>query len=275
MGQGLELLTGFATAPGATFTGLTMAVGNTLTIRSADIRSRVGLLALWAFNQLNGAFRVRSPRLHDNQQGIRAVVKATTPIPRYPRFGFYQGLIPQDVLTAEITGSVTAGQQEIGALLIYYSDLPGVNGRFATPEQVTAWGVNMMGQEVDVTTGAGGGYTGQVAVNLLAGTDQWKANTDYALMGYCVDTDCGSVMIQGVDTGNLGVGGPGASAFPDLTANWFVMLSELYNIPLIPVFNAANKNAILVDVAQNQAAAAVKITFFFVELRPPSLRGAA
>jgi hypothetical protein len=272
MGQALEMLTGNATAPGATFTALTMAVGNTSTIRSADMRSQVGLMGAWAFSNGAGILRIRSPRLHDNQQGIRMVINALTPSPRYPAHNFIQPLVPQDVLTLEITGSATAGNIEMGSILVYYSDLPGIAARFINCDQLARWGVNVMGQQVAVTAGATGGYSGQVAVNSLAGADQWKANTDYALMGYVVDTPCCSVRIQGADSGNLGVGGPGFSAVPDVTRDWFALLSDRYGLSLIPVFNAANKNAILVDVAQNNGAAAVNVTFNFVELKMPSLR---
>jgi hypothetical protein len=270
MPPALELLVGQATAPGSTITALTMATGNTLTVRSATIGTDIFLAASWAFNNGAGMFRIRSPRLHDNVQGIRMQVNATTPDARYPRWGFRQQLIPQDVLVAEITGSSTSGNIEMGALMIYYADLPGINARFITPQQLQKWGLNMMGQYVPITTGSSGGYSGQVAVNSSA--DNWKANTDYALMGYLVDTACAALRIQGVDSGNLGIGGPGFAAVPELTSHWFVWLSAYFGVPLIPIFNAANKNAILVDVAQNQGGAAVNATFFFVELPPPSMR---
>jgi hypothetical protein len=274
MGAGLELLVGQATAPGTTFTGLTMATGNTLTVRNTDLTTPVALLSLWAFNNGAGAFRVRSPRLHDNQQGIRVQVSATTPVPRYPRWGFQQRLIPQDTLTAEITGSVTAGKIEQGALLIYYTNLPGINGRFISSDTLVRRGVNMMGQTVTITTGAVGGFSGQVAVNSGSGLDQWKANTDYALIGYLVDTNCCALRVQGIDSGNMGVGGPGLASNPDLTSYWFGWLSTYYGIPVIPVFNAANKFAILVDAAQNDGGAAVIATLFFVELMPGTVPAA-
>lgn len=272
MGQALELVTGNATAPSTTFTGLTVATGNSLTVRSAPMTTKVSLLAAWAFNNGAGALRIRSPRLHDYNQGIRMIVDALDSSPRYPRYQFQQDLIPQDVLTAELTGSATGGKIECASLLLYYSDLPGIAGRFINTQQLARWGMNMMGQEVDITAGATGGYSGQVAVNSLSGCDNWKANTDYALMGYCVSAACCAVRIQGVDSGNLGVGGPGLVADPNTCSSWFCWLSDFYNIPLIPVYNAANKNAILVDVAQNDGGAAVKVTLFFVELKPPSLR---
>lgn len=272
MGQAIELLTGNATAPGTTLTALTMATGNSSTIRSAQLTSPVALLAAWAFNNAAGVFRIRSPRLHDNVQGIRMVVDSLDASPRYPRYQFAQPLIPQDQLTLELSGSAVAGKIECASLLVYYGDLPGVNARFITTAQLRKWGLNMMGQEVAVTAGATGGYSGQVAVNSFTNGDNWKANTDYALMGYNCDAACDAVRIQGADVGNLGIGGPGRSSDPNMTSSWFCWLSDFYGYPLVPVFNAANKNSILVDVAQNDGGAAVNITFYFVELMAPTLR---
>jgi hypothetical protein len=266
MGAALELIAGQATAPSTTFTAWTVATGNSLTIRSADVNSQVSLLAAWGFNNAAGAMRIRSPRLHDNVDGIRMRLDATDSRPVYPRWGFMQKLIPQDTLIAEQTGSGTSGKIEQGAFLVYYQNLPGIAARFITPDQLRQFGVNMMGQDVPITAGSSGGYSGQAAVN--SSRDNWKANTLYALVGYRVDAACCSVRIQGADVGNLGLGGPGAVTSPHETATWFEWLSAYYGIPLIPVFQSANKGNILVDVQQNDGGAAVGITFFFVELMP-------
>lgn len=273
MGQGVEIISGFVTAPSTTFTALTMCTGNSLAIRSADMRSKAGLLAAWGTWQTAGVLRIRSPRIHDNQQGIRIVGHATTPTDQYPLSAFMQPLVPQDTLTVELTGSATSGDIEMASILVYYSDLPGIQGRFIGPDQLAAWGVNMMGQQVNLALTTSGDYTGQVAVNSLALCDQWKANTDYALVGGVVSAQCGCIRIQGVDTGNLGVGFPGATTAPDTTSGWFVNLSKAYGLPLIPVFNAANRGAILVDGQQDENGTDTTVTLFFVELRPATLRG--
>jgi hypothetical protein len=265
MGQALELIAGQATAPSTTQTAWTVATGNSLTIRSADVNSAVSLLAAWGFNNAAGSMRIRSPRLHDNVNGIQMQLDATDSRPVYPRWGFMQKLIPQDTLIAEQTGSATSGKIEQGAFLVYYQNLPGISARFITPEQLRQFGVNMMAQYLPITAGSSGGYSGQVAINSTV--DNWKANTDYALMGFRTDTNCCSVRIQGADVGNLGIGGPGCAASPQTTNEWFMRLSSYYGIPLIPVFQSANKGNILVDVQQNDGGAAVKLTFFFVELR--------
>jgi hypothetical protein len=83
-----------------------------------------------------------------------------------------------------------------------------------------------------------------------------------------VDTRMATVRIQGVDTGNLGVGFPGESTQRHVTSNWFQRLSTAMRRPLIPVFNSANKTAILVDGVGNQAGITSVVTLFMVELKP-------
>jgi hypothetical protein len=273
-GKGMELLSGLVTAPGATFTAWTVATGNSLQIRSADTSSRVVLLGAWAWNQVAGTLRIRSPRLHDFQQGIRMRVPVNNVGPMYPPSGdtfASQLLIPQDTLTVEQTGSGVGGQIETGSLLVWYDSLPGIGGRFISPDVLQKSGVNVIGQEVSITTGVAGGYSGQVAIN--SSFDNFKANTDYALVGYMTDTRVCSVRFQGIDTGNLGVGGPGDPAFRDVQNDWFIRLSNSFNLPMIPVFNSANKSAILVDATAQQVAVTSVVTAFMVELAPGAAPG--
>lgn len=268
-GKGMEILSGFVTAPGATFTAWTAATGNSLTLRSADTSSRVVLIGAWAWNQVAGTLRIRSPRLHDFQQGIRMRVPVNNVSPMYPPTGdpsMSQLLIPQDNLTVEQTGSAVGGQIETGSLLVWYDSLPGIGGRFIDPGTLQKGGVNIIGQEMSVTTGVAGGYSGQVAIN--SSFDNFKANTDYALIGYMTDTRVCSVRFQGVDTGNLGVGGPGDPSFREIQSSWFTRLSGSFGLPMIPVFNSANKNSILVDATSQQVAVTTVVTAFMVELSP-------
>ncbi len=268
MGAGLEVLAGQATAPSATFTALSMNSGNSLAIRNAALTADIRLIQMWAKHQAAGVFRIRSPKLHDNVQGIRMRNPAALAIEMLP-WDIFQKLIAQDTLVAEITGSAVGGQFEQGALLVYYSDLPGQAARLTNVADIQRRGVNIFTQEVTVTPGAGGGYSGAVAIN--ANFDFMKANTDYALLGYRVDTRCTVVRVTGIDTGNLGVGGPGEISIADITANWFAWLSRWQNLPLIPVFNSANKSGITVDIMQDQAAAAVVVTLEMVELAPGAI----
>lgn len=269
LGIGMEVLSGSVTAPGATFTAWTVAAGNSLQVRSAPFTKQVWLIGAWAWNQVAGVLRVRSPRLHDFVQGIRMRVSVNDTEPLYPSnvaYGFRQFLVPQDTLTVEQTGSAVGGQIETGSLLLYYEDLPGVAGRFIDNSLLEKAGVNIIGQELSITTGTAGGYSGQVAVNVT--NDNFKANTDYALLGGMVDARAATIRIQGVDTGNLGVAFPAEPTQRHVTSNWFQRLSESVRRPCIPVFNSANKSAILVDAVAQQVAVTTVVTLFLVELKP-------
>jgi hypothetical protein len=272
MPRGLDTLTGFVTAPGAVFTAWTMATGDSLAVRAAVPGSNIWLVGAWGFNQVAGVLRVRSPRLHDNVQGIRmripaSLVNQKLPIARGP--GGFQRLFTQDTLIVEQTGSAVGGQIETGSLAIWYDDVPGIAGRFIDQNQLNKFGVNLMGQEVTVTTGVAGGYSGSVAIN--ATNDNFKANTDYALIGGFCDTRVATVRIKGIDTGNLGVGFPGDPTLQEFTADWFVRLSQSSYTGMIPVFNSQNKTGITVDAVSNQISVTTVITLMLMELQQGSV----
>jgi hypothetical protein len=72
---------------------------------------------------------------------------------------------------------------------------------------------------------------------------------------------------RGVDTGNLGVGGPGTDLLKELTQKWFIWLSERTGLPCIPVFNSANRAGILLDASQDENGLDVIVNSIFVELK--------
>ncbi|MGA2329175.1 MAG: hypothetical protein ABSH05_23185 [Bryobacteraceae bacterium] len=263
MGKALECLCGFATAPGTTPTNLTMAIGNSLTIRNAPLTSLPLLLAVWTNQFGAGVLRIKSPRLHDNVQGVRLNTLALNPNALWP-LGITQKLVPQDTLTEDLTGSATAGKIESAFNLIYYPDCPGIAARLASPADVLSRMANIVGVEIDCNPGAGGGWTGARALNYSY--DLLKANTDYALLGYIPSVNCGAVRFTGVDTGNVGVAGPGNITLPGLTSRWFLELSEKLGLPLVPILNSANRAGISVDVSQDQAATAVNVTAILAEI---------
>lgn len=263
----LEIISGFVTAPSTTFTAWTLASGNSLTVRNAPLDSKIQLIGMFATNQSAGQLRLRSPRLHDNVAGITLNVVADDNKNLFP-LGAQQPLISQDTLVAEQTGSATAGDIEQGNILIYYDNLPGINGNFISPEDVSKRTKNIMTATNTLNLGSSGGYSGEETI--VAEQDNFKANTDYALIGYQVSAQCGCVRWRGSDTGNLGVGGPGDATHGDITRHWFELLSLKYSLPLIPVFNSANKFSILVDGTQDEDYANVTLNSIFAELAPTS-----
>ncbi len=268
MGTAMDTVVGTVTAPGATITATVAATGDSFAIRNADFTKMIWLLTFWAHNNAAGVMRVRSPRLHDNVQGIRSQVLATTPLPLIPVWP-QQRLYPQDVLTVELSGSAVAGQIESAILMVYYEDLPGIAGRFMSNDDLKRRGANVVTVEVDLTPGAGGGYTGASALN--KNFDVLKANIDYALTGAVFSATVGAATIKGADSGNLRIPIPGLSTMPQLTRDWFVRLSDSFpgtGIPLIPIFSSANKAGITIEGVQTQAAGAFNVSLNFVELAP-------
>lgn len=260
----LELIAAQGTAIGATIANINAVAGDSLVVRNTGNNAVPGkLLQTWADVQVAGTFRIRSPRFHDNVQGLRFDTAIGDVRPVLP-WGVGQPIYPGDVLIAELGGSAVAGDVETVCLLNYYPDLPGVNGQFITPDQLAQRTQHVFTVENTLATGTAGGYSGSEAIN--AEFDQWRSGEQYALVGYLVDTECAAVAWRGGDTGNLRVGGPGDETERELTADWFVRLSRAFNLPLIPVFRADNKAGILVDALQDENGADVTVTSIFALL---------
>lgn len=260
MGAAYEVISGKAVNPSTTFTALTMATGNSLTVRSAPLESNIWLEEIWAQEASLGAVRLRSPRMHDVAQGVRLRVSLSAK----PLFGQFsrQRLYAQDTLLADMTGG--ASETDIMQFLVYYEDLPGIAQRIRSWDEIAPKVVNYSGAEQQVTTGAtAGDYGGGQTAN--ADFDNFKRNIDYALLGYLSDTIISGVGFQSVDTGNLRVAGPGTTE-PLFTASWFVDMSQKTGRAYIPVINSANIGTSTFDVIATQTSTAVNVTLIFAEL---------
>ena len=270
MGRAMELVAGFATNPSSTLTTVTPSNGQSFTIRGTDTTKPTWLLSTFAFCATAGAMRFTSPRLHDQVQGYRWQVPAASVQPKYAgpiNQAWSNRLYAQDNITAQISG----GGSELDCLgmLVAYSDLAGVQGRFIDPATLKTAGVNGLTQEVTVTGGTDGNWDGGVAINSTF--DTLIANTDYAILGGIVNTRGLGVGISGVDLGNLRTGFPAEPTLQHLTNNWFVELSNAFNFPCIPVINSANKAAVIIDVMTNGAGGTYIIDLNLVQLAPNSV----
>ncbi len=278
MPRALEIVGGFATNPGATFTVLTPSTGTSFTVRNTDPAKAVWLLNAWAFNATAGELRIRSTKLHDFQQGIRNRITAafTTPVQGFhDNYSYAQRLYAQDALTVELTGG--GAELDTATLMILYEDLQGASGRFIDNAFLKANGLNEVTIEVTVTAVATGNFGGAVAINST--NDNLIANTDYAILGGMTDTRGDSVGITGIDFSNLRLGFPAEPTLRDTTGNYFQALTAAFNTPLIPVFSSANKAATTIDVQTNGAGGTYIINLLCVQLLPgkvgPGLTGAA
>jgi hypothetical protein len=267
MGRALEIVSGFATNPGATLTGLTASTGLSYTVRGTDLTKNTWLLAAWAFNPTAGELRIFSARLHDQSQGIRNRVTANLAMPLVGgpvNDAFAQRLYAQDGLTVQLSGG--GAEIDTASLLIAYEDLGGVAGRYIDNPTLMKQGINWVTAEVTVTATTDGKFGGAVAIN--SSLTNLIANTDYAVLGGMSDTRGGAVRVNGVDFGNLGPGFPAEPSARYLTQNWFQQLSAAYQAPYIPVFNSANQTAVNIDVQSNGSGGTYIVNLWLVQLAP-------
>jgi hypothetical protein len=257
----LEVITGRVVNPGAAFATLTANTGNTFTIRDYPESSLAFIEGLWTQQATAGQVRLRSPRFHDDVQGIRKIANAASV---FNLFGDeeFQRVYPNDPLRFDMTGG--GAETDSAAFLVYYRDLGGIAARLEMWESIKPRIVDLCGQEVDVTGPAtAGDWSAGTVIN--ATNDNLKADTDYAVLGYETNTECLAIAVAGTDTGNLRMGGPGPLN-PLETRDWFISLSKATGMPHIPVINSNNRGNTLVFAAKNAAAGTVAVTLQLARL---------
>jgi hypothetical protein len=261
MGRCVEIISGKAVNPGATFTALTMATGDSATVRAMASGSAF-MHDIWAQEATAGVVRVRSPRMHDNLQNIRTGIIAASPRPTLPD-EFSQPLYSQDVMTLDMTGG--GAETDAASFFMDYDDVGGINARLASWEEIKPRVVSLVSIETQHTTGGtAGDYGGSLAINSFE--DILKANLDYALLGYKVSAAVLSVGYKGADTGNVRIGGPGTTQEQE-TRNWFIRMSKNTGRPMIPILNAANKFGFFVDLISTATGASVNVWSIFAQLQ--------
>lgn len=263
MPPALDTVTATGTAIGAALAAATVAPGDSLTVKNANLTSNVWLLQLWTDHQVAGMVRLRSPKLHDNVDAIRSRAQIGVLKPLLP-LGAPQKLWPQDTEILELAGSAVAGDVESAVQLIYYDDLPGQSARLYTWDQIKPKIKHLVGLRLAITLGSTAGYNGARAIN--ADVDLLQANTDYAVLGMTTDNECAAVCLRGPDTGNLRVSVPGEPDLTEDTMYWFRKLSIEYGLPLIPVINSANKGATLIDCVNDENGGTANITLWLAML---------
>lgn len=250
----------FATVAAAGTSVVTPAPGDSVAIPSFDLSAKGYLENVSVKGASIDWVRVRSPRMHDANQGIRMWVGGTQEVPLLP-FGYDEVLYPSDVPTVEIDQTAAAS----GVILLQYgfSDLPGYSPRFGAPADVAARTIHISGVEVDVTSGAIGNWGNGAAIN--SSFDNFEAGSDYALLGMVNSVAVGGVSIVGQDTSNARLAVPG-STDPRVTRDWFVRMSNETGRNYIPIIAANNKGSTMVQCIDSAAATATKVTLVFAQL---------
>lgn len=256
-----QLVTGFFTAAGAGTGVATPNGGDTFTVQNFSFTDTAVLDEVWANGASTDFVRVRSPRMHDANQGIRLRVGGIVGIPLMPEDAG-NNLYPADTLTVEV--DETAAATGAVSLLNYYNNLPGVAARLAAWPEINSRIKQISGVDVLLgAIGAIGQYSAGNAINSLF--DNFQAGSDYALLGYVTAASRLSIAIQGQDTGNLKIGGPGI-ADARVTRDFFIRMAERSGRPYIPVIAANNKGSTNVFQADNAASAATNVTLILAEL---------
>lgn len=254
MGLTWELTASEVHNPSSTITQTTNVSGDTTQVRNFQQPASAFLEEIIREGATAGIVRVRSPFLHDNVQGIRWAV-SETPQQRLISQYIDQPLVAQDTLIVEATGEAS-GYDVIG-LGIYYTDLPGGAQRLHSLGDIQGNVAQITTQEVSVTAGAA--PTAWVDTLITNNYNQLKANRDYAVLGYTVDTAIGLVAIKGADTSNFRVGGPGKILAYD-TTEYFVEMGLAKGRPHIPVFNASNAPGTYVSIIDAGNATTCNVT---------------
>lgn len=262
MPYALQMNCGFFTAAAAGTGVVTPNGGDTFNVANFSLSSSAYLDQVWANGASTDFLRIRSTRMHDANQGIRLAVSGITNVPMLP-WELDQPLYPSDTPTVELDETAIA----TGAIAaIYrYNDLPGVNPRYATWEEISGRILAVSGVSVAIgAIGAIGSYSAGAAIN--SAFDNFEAGADYALLGYETLASRLAIAISGQDTGNMKIGGPGIND-AGRTRDWFIRASKEGGSPYIPIIAANNKGSTFVFQADNAASAATTVTLIMAELR--------
>jgi hypothetical protein len=270
MPAGLQVVNWFKqNASGSGFEALAPGTGDSATFLNVPQGSAAMLGEVWAVDDASPAtLSLKASRFHDQQLGIVSQVpdgSATAPANRaacVSPAGIDQPIFPSDVLS--VSADMTAADNINVTIVLYYPDLPGINARLATAEFVRSAAGNQVGIQATLTPGSGD-WGATVALN--ASDNRLHAGKDYAVLGFTSQGPLSAVAIDGIDTGNQRVGGP-VLADPDHDATLFLDLARAFGLPLVPVINANNAGATLLQAA-DPAAGATAITVMLAELSQP------
>jgi hypothetical protein len=272
MGFALDLQSFTATAPGAGAAMTAVAGGlDSLSIRNARAGTDILTLAMWTNSQAVGVTQMLVTSGHDFVRNWRYRNLALTPDNKVP-YGFPLHFKPQDALTLTQVGSAVGGDVETVHMLNWYEDLPGSEANLINTAELRRRGVQLLTVEDTTTATAASQYSGPRNINQAA--DLFKADTEYAILGAVCGANCGALAIQGVDFANLHVGIPGLQIDSNWTKDWFIMLSEMHDVPCIPVFSSANRAGTVITNVTNELLTAVPFSLVLCQLAPRPVAGA-
>ena len=262
-----------ANAAGGTFAdSLTANAGDSLSVANYG-SGGARILEMWGIDNANPAeFQVlytRPESTHDFSHGVRFNVPSLFPggAGKPVAHNFLPGYVYIDVFksdTATIQASCTATDNLLVSYNILYDDLPGAQAQFTDWTEVSRLRKSIVSVACNaVASATAGAYGATRALN--ADDDRLHANTNYAILGFTVQSPVCTIAMIGPAWGGQVIGCPSGSL--DLRSDtWFLDQSIKYGIPLIPWFNSNDKGNILLKVADAAANTNPKIDVLMVEL---------
>ncbi len=259
MGLAIDTILGEVTNQ-TSLTAVTLASGDSLTVRSFDDPAWAKLLSAFIQGASLPQLRVTSPRFHDNVTGLTfQSVDTASEFTLPPETG--QPLYSVDTLTASLTSG--GANSSTAALLVYYKDLKGISADLRSWADIKSNIVNIKAMEVAVTNSATiGAWTDTV---ITTTENQLKADYTYALLGFEESAALTCVGLKGPATGNLRVCAPGAGSTVNLT-DYFILMGEKHGLPMIPVFKANDRANTYISTAANTASAASNVYAILAQL---------
>lgn len=211
----------------------------------------------------------RTDSIHDPQYGVRQNFAALIPggagnVGSHTTLSGPSNIqvFPGDTLTMTVT--TTAADAVLVSWLTKYNNLPGVQGQFATWEQIQGLRDTTIGVRcAPVASPTAGAYGTPRAIN--ADDSRWTGGKYYAILGWTVQTICTTIAFAGQAWGNNKIGGPSGALTTD-TTNYFVDLYQETGIPCIPVLNGYDAGNVFLYAADDTASASPKVDIWAYEL---------
>jgi hypothetical protein len=254
-----EIVSTIATQPNAGAAG-TPLTGDSLTVKNG--KGKIQMIAAWSSRQVAGFSQFTWPSGHDTTRGYRAGVSAavgqlTLPVGQSP------DLTAQELISNQIAGSNTVGDIEQDAMLIWYQDFPGIDMKSISASEVESKVECYTTIETSIAAVATGQYSEAL---ITASSDLLRANRNYAILGMNSRTAAHNLTVRGPDFGNVRLGCPG-NLRPELTNQWFMVLSRSHGKPLVPVINSGNRGSTYVGFSADENAATTLVTLYLALLK--------
>jgi len=244
----IEIVTAAATAAATGGSAAAALTGDSLVVKNGE--GEIDIIAAWQTNQTAGFGQIIFPTAHDTTRGFRANAPVGTNAALIP-IGMQMRVKAQETLALTIAATAVAGDVENLSLLMRYKNLPGINARMITPQQLNSRMEKLTTIENSLASTAGPSYG--TPETFVADSDLLQANRDYAILGLTPRTAVHAVYVQTPDGGNVRFGCPGILR-QEITSQWFVLLSRMHGEALIPVFNTGNKNQCFIGVVTDENA---------------------